>query len=249
MTTAKACGTQYPAESYAQRAGMSLRAYQDFVWSATNRDWAAVRERQAPLADRLEEASEVRIVSGDSTDIHAHVDGMHAENDYGERNLPGGEVYIAPVIDAADGDTIYEDGWYVFEEEFVREYVLDAVDQRRLYPRHESPESSFRVEEAPTRLADRARPQHPCRDSRTVRRLWANGVRMPHRWSAAALSRTARPAGADHHGRAPSSVRGLILPRHRRPYEPPWVGATPRGRHPRELERCRYQRSAASNRR
>lgn len=102
------CGTQYPSPAFAQRAGMSTRSYEDFVWNAILRDWDAVREHQEQLAEIIENGSEVRIQSGDTTDITAHIDGMHAKNDYGENNLPGGEVFTAPVIDSVEGEALFD---------------------------------------------------------------------------------------------------------------------------------------------
>jgi len=97
------CATQYPAPGNAQDAEMSTEAYADFVYGAINKDWAAQREHQARMVEILDPASEVRIVSGDATDVTMRVDGMHTENDFAEHNLPGGEVFTAPVKDSVEG--------------------------------------------------------------------------------------------------------------------------------------------------
>ena len=97
------CLTQFPTSGHAQLAGMSTEAYEDFVWDAVSLDWAAQREFQAQLAERLEATEEVRIVAGDETDLSLSVAGNHALNDYGEKNLPGGEVFTAPVPDSVTG--------------------------------------------------------------------------------------------------------------------------------------------------
>ena len=87
---------------------MSIREYEEFVYGATLRDWDAVREHQAQLVDIIEDGSEVRIQAGETTDIHAYIDGMHAVNDFGEKNLPGGEVFTAPVVDSVDGEVLFD---------------------------------------------------------------------------------------------------------------------------------------------
>ena len=102
------CLTQYPTSGHAQLAGMSTEAYQDFVWDAVGLDWDAQREFQAGMADRLEDADEVRIVAGEETDLTLSVAGNHALNDYGEKNLPGGEVFTAPVVDSVDGEVHFD---------------------------------------------------------------------------------------------------------------------------------------------
>jgi aminopeptidase len=60
------------------------------------------------MVELLDDASEVRIVSGDTTDVTMSVDGMVTENDYAEKNLPGGEVFTAPVVDSVEGEVLFD---------------------------------------------------------------------------------------------------------------------------------------------
>jgi aminopeptidase len=100
--------TQYPAPANAQDAEMSTDAYEEFVWSAINKDWEAVREHQQQLVEILDTADEVRVVSGDTTDVSMSVDGNPIKNDYAERNLPGGEVFTAPIPDSVEGEVLFD---------------------------------------------------------------------------------------------------------------------------------------------
>jgi len=102
------CLTQYPTASHAQLAGMSTEAYENFVWDAVSLDWDAQRERQAQMVDILDDAAAVRIRSGEETDIALDVSGNATLNDYGEANLPGGEVFTAPVRDGVDGEVHFD---------------------------------------------------------------------------------------------------------------------------------------------
>jgi aminopeptidase len=102
------CLTQYPTPAGAQLVGMSTEAYENFVWDAINRDWAAQREHQAQMVDILDPADEVRIVSGDETDVTMSVSGYKTLNDYGENNLPGGEVFTAPDPDSVEGEVLFD---------------------------------------------------------------------------------------------------------------------------------------------
>jgi aminopeptidase len=103
MMDGRWCLTKYPAPANAQKAEMSTEAYEEFVWDAINKDWEAQREFQEQMVEILDPASEVRIVSGDGTDLTMSVDGMEAENDWGDVNMPAGEVFTAPVPDSVEG--------------------------------------------------------------------------------------------------------------------------------------------------
>ncbi|MFC6724668.1 aminopeptidase [Halobium palmae] len=100
--------TQYPAPGSAQKAEMPTDAYADFVWNAVDKDWEAQREFQAEMADRLTDGEEVRIVSGDTTDLTMSVEGMLGCNDWGTRNMPAGEVFTAPVPDSVEGEVLFD---------------------------------------------------------------------------------------------------------------------------------------------
>ncbi|WP_336135090.1 aminopeptidase [Natronomonas amylolytica] len=106
------CLTQYPTQGHAQLAGMSTEGYENFVYDAVNKDWDAQREHQARMIDILDPASEVRIKSGDTTDVTMSVDGMKTINDYAEHNLPGGEVFTAPVVDSVEGEVLFDKPLY-----------------------------------------------------------------------------------------------------------------------------------------
>jgi aminopeptidase len=106
------CLTQYPAPANAQLAQMSTEGYENFVWDAILRDWDEVREFQAEMVDIMDDAGEVRIVSGDTTDVTMRVDDNPTLNDYAERNLPGGEVFTAPIPDSVEGEVLFDKPLY-----------------------------------------------------------------------------------------------------------------------------------------
>ena len=111
------CLTQFPTSGHAQLAGMSTEAYEDFVWDAVSLDWDAQREFQAELADILDDGEEVRIVAGDETDVRMSIAGNRALNDYGEKNLPGGEVFTAPVRTSVEGSVHFDMPLYRYGRE------------------------------------------------------------------------------------------------------------------------------------
>ncbi|WP_134671163.1 aminopeptidase [Halorussus marinus] len=100
--------TQFPAPADAQNAEMSTPEYEQFVWSAIDKDWDAQREFQDQMVEILDPAEEVRIVSGETTDLRLSVDGMTTINDQATNNLPGGEVFTAPVADSVEGEVLFD---------------------------------------------------------------------------------------------------------------------------------------------
>lgn len=126
------CTTQHPTTAWAQEAGMSLAAYQDFVYDAMLQDWEAIAQEQEPLRERMDAADELRIVTSD-TDVTMSLEGMVAVPDDARHNLPGGEVFTAPVVDSVEGEVVFdlpviaqgveiEDARLVFESGEVVEY-------------------------------------------------------------------------------------------------------------------------------
>jgi aminopeptidase len=99
-------GCCYPTHAYAQEAGMSLRAFEDFVYGACLLDWDAERERMRRYAEQFDAADEVRIV-GAETDLTLSLAGRTAIVDAGGGNMPGGEFYFSPVEDSAGGSIAF----------------------------------------------------------------------------------------------------------------------------------------------
>ena len=100
--------TQYPTEADAQAAEMATGAYADSVWNAITRDWQEQYDHQEKFTEMLDEASEVHIVSGDTTDVRMNVEGMCAVNDHGKNNMPAGEVFTAPNPESVEGEVLFD---------------------------------------------------------------------------------------------------------------------------------------------
>jgi aminopeptidase len=99
-------GCQYPTPALAQDAGMSLREFEDFLYGACLLDWEAERERMSRYARRFDEAEEVRLVAED-TDLRIGIVGRNAEVDAGGANMPGGEFFVSPLEESAEGHIVF----------------------------------------------------------------------------------------------------------------------------------------------
>ena len=102
-------GTLFPTASGAQDAGMSLDAYERFVFGAMHlfdedpaRAWRDLHEHQERLVERLAGADEVRI-RAEGTDLRLRVGGRTWVNSAGHRNMPSGEVFTGPHEGSAEG--------------------------------------------------------------------------------------------------------------------------------------------------
>jgi aminopeptidase len=93
---------QYPTPALAQDAGMSTPEFADFLFGACLLDWDAEEEKMRRIADRVDAATEVRIV-GDGTDLTLGIAGRTCAVDDGHINMPGGEVFLSPLEDATEG--------------------------------------------------------------------------------------------------------------------------------------------------
>jgi aminopeptidase len=93
---------RYPTDSFAQAANMSTTAFEDFYFDVCTADYAAMEEAQKPLVARMEAADRVRIVAP-GTDLEFSIKGIPVIPCAGDRNIPDGEVFTAPVRDSING--------------------------------------------------------------------------------------------------------------------------------------------------
>ncbi|MBA3347717.1 MAG: aminopeptidase, partial [Actinobacteria bacterium] len=97
----------FPCAAYADRAGLTLAAFEDLFYTACLRDWDEEGRLMAPVRERLDAAREVRIV-GDGTDLRFSLADRPALVDDGHLNVPGGEVFTSPVEDSLEGEILFD---------------------------------------------------------------------------------------------------------------------------------------------
>ncbi|MEP7166638.1 MAG: aminopeptidase [Candidatus Woesebacteria bacterium] len=99
--------TWVPTHSTAQDAGMSLDDFETFYFDATLRDWKKEGQAFTKLATRLNKGKEVEIV-GAYTHLTMSIANRIWIPDNGECNMPGGEVFTAPIEDSVEGHVYFE---------------------------------------------------------------------------------------------------------------------------------------------
>ena len=93
---------RYPTDSFAQAASMSTAAFEDFYFDVCTADYAAMGKAQEPLVARMEAADRVKIIAP-GTELEFSIKDIPVIPCSGERNIPDGEVFTAPVRDSING--------------------------------------------------------------------------------------------------------------------------------------------------
>jgi aminopeptidase len=93
---------RYPTDSFAQAASMSTKAFEDFYFDVCTADYAAMKVAQKPLQELMSRTDRVRIVAPD-TELEFSIKGIPVIECWGERNIPDGEVFTAPVRESING--------------------------------------------------------------------------------------------------------------------------------------------------
>jgi aminopeptidase len=109
---------RFPTPALAQDAGMSLRAFEEFLYGTVLLDWDALGRDMQRVADRFDPTEEVRIV-GDGTDLRFSLAGREGAIDDGHVNMPGGEVFYCPVEDSTEGVVTFSEYPAVREPDVV----------------------------------------------------------------------------------------------------------------------------------
>lgn len=110
----KRCLCQFPTQTAADDAEMSLEAYTDFIVKACKLDeddpaaaWQALGKNQQHLVDFLNTADEIQYIN-EHTDIRFNVKGRNWINSDGKANMPSGEVYSSPLENAVNGFVFFD---------------------------------------------------------------------------------------------------------------------------------------------
>jgi aminopeptidase len=99
--------TYYPTPSMAQEAGVSLDWLTDFYYKACVVDYKKMKSDLTKLEKVLDKGREIHVV-GKDTDLILRADGRLAKACFGERNIPDGEVFLAPIAESVTGHVYFE---------------------------------------------------------------------------------------------------------------------------------------------
>lgn len=130
---------RYPMPSFAQLAGMSSEAFEDFFFNVCNLNYAKMDKAMDSLKELMDKTDKVRILSP-NTDLKFSIKDIPAIKCSGKSNIPDGEVYTAPVktsvngritynTPSINGGTKYENVSLLFKEGKIIEATANFTDK------------------------------------------------------------------------------------------------------------------------
>jgi aminopeptidase len=106
------CTVIYPIVALAQEAEMSLTEYENFTYEACLQDWKKLGKQIDKIKSVFEKAKKVHLI-GEGVNLKFSIQGKNAIADKGNDNMPGGEVFMAPVRESLNG-------WIKFDYPAIR---------------------------------------------------------------------------------------------------------------------------------
>ena len=101
------CVLRWPSPSMAQLANQSTEAFERFYFDVCNLDYGHMRRQAMALVRRMKRTRAVHILGPGDTDLRFSIKGIGVVPCCGDRNIPDGEVYTAPVRDSVEGVVHY----------------------------------------------------------------------------------------------------------------------------------------------
>lgn len=97
---------RYPNNSMAQKANMSLEAFENYYFNVCNLDYSKMDKALDALKNLMDKTDKVRI-TGQNTDLSFSIKGIPSIKCSGKMNIPDGEIFTAPVKNSINGTLMY----------------------------------------------------------------------------------------------------------------------------------------------
>jgi aminopeptidase len=102
----KWCVLRWPTASMAQLAGMSTEAFEDFYFDVCTLDYEKLQPGMKALKEFMERTDRVQI-KGPGTNLRFSIKEIPAVICGGDRNIPDGEVFTAPIKNSVEGHVTF----------------------------------------------------------------------------------------------------------------------------------------------
>jgi aminopeptidase len=120
---------RYPNASMAQLASMSLERFEDFYFDVCNLDYGKMSAAMDALVALMNRTDKIRL-TGSGTDLSFSIKDIPAIKCAGEKNIPDGEVYTAPVRDSVNGRVSYNT--MSEEQGFTYEHIVFDIKDGKI---------------------------------------------------------------------------------------------------------------------
>ena len=97
----------YPCPAHAQEAEMSFTEWENFIYLACLINWKKFGKRLDKINKRFSKAKQIHLI-GENVDLKFSIAGKNSVADKGEENMPGGEIFMAPVRESLQGYIKFE---------------------------------------------------------------------------------------------------------------------------------------------
>tara|TARA_Y100000310_G_C20687703_1_gene820163 strand:- start:2294 stop:3370 length:1077 start_codon:yes stop_codon:yes gene_type:complete len=92
----------YPCLSHAQEAEMSLTEWENFIYKSCLIDWKKFGKKLDKINKKFHNGKKVWL-KGENVDLKFSIQNKNSKPDKGEENMPGGEIFMAPVRESLNG--------------------------------------------------------------------------------------------------------------------------------------------------
>lgn len=120
---------RYPNDSMAQLATTSLENFENFYFDVCTLDYKKMDQAMDALVELMNRTDKVQL-KGPDTDLTFSIKDIPARKCSGERNIPDGEVYTAPVKDSMNGKISYNTSSE--EQGFTYENIIFEVKDGKI---------------------------------------------------------------------------------------------------------------------
>ena len=97
----------FPCQALAQEAEMSLIDYENFVYNSCLQDWNILGKKIDKILSKFKKGNKIHLI-GENVDLKFDIHGQKAVADKGEENMPGGEIFMAPIRESLNGYIKFE---------------------------------------------------------------------------------------------------------------------------------------------
>ncbi len=118
--------TAIPAERDAITDGYCYEEYLQLFFEMCDQPWVQIDKAHKALIERFNQANDVHITNSDGTDISMSVEGFTFVNSLTAKNIPGSEIFSAPVKQSLNGTIVAKGGFFSpsYPSNIIRDITL-----------------------------------------------------------------------------------------------------------------------------